>query len=455
MGTSTMFSGASGKDSDIFCWGENELGQLGLGDYVSRSSPILMKVEFSKKIKSISCGAFHSVAVAWIRARDQVAALLLATHPRCCGVRSGRKGAVRLTGQAVRRLWDDWVMGCVRMFAIESKVSRSRSGPPIKQSCCFSIGISMLLMGITHELVVMEATEYHRRLDVSRGVKWVNGSLHFCDELRGIDTSLVVEMKGGFVTHSCVNSKWFVACCYVTDSRERRIVLGRLPAHGGPVISDAFQFSPVVCFVSFNKFAENEALLLVESPASEGEPGNGRSELTLWTIDVAACCSSRILTTKRITKWMCSWPSHWIYEVLPMKKSNGKAMFIASFSNYRSGYAINVVQPNGAQDAIVTSVADTRARGLSQLSVSLFCVLHNTQVLIWDCNNLQNAISCIQVPKIQLFMVGLGFFLKLSADKKKIHVIEASSDMKSVATVEFLLPGCSFGAFVPRTSHIW
>ncbi|KAH3760755.1 cell wall anchor protein [Pelomyxa schiedti] len=51
------------KDSDIFCWGENELGQLGLGDYVSRSSPILMKVEFSKKIKPISCGAFRSVAV--------------------------------------------------------------------------------------------------------------------------------------------------------------------------------------------------------------------------------------------------------------------------------------------------------------------------------------------------------------------------------------------------------
>ncbi|KAH3757836.1 cell wall anchor protein [Pelomyxa schiedti] len=54
----------SGKDSDILCWGENELGQLGLGDYVSRSSPILMNVEFSKKIKSISCGAFHSAAVA-------------------------------------------------------------------------------------------------------------------------------------------------------------------------------------------------------------------------------------------------------------------------------------------------------------------------------------------------------------------------------------------------------
>ncbi|KAH3760757.1 hypothetical protein Pelo_7416 [Pelomyxa schiedti] len=390
--------------------------------------------------------------LAGIRARDQVAALLLATHPRCCGVRSGRKGAVRLTWQAVRRLWDDWVMGCVRMFAIESKVSRSRTGQPIKRTCVWGIGISMLLMGITHELVVMEA-QFRWNLGVARGVKWVSRrELRLRDELMGIDTLVYAEKLDDSMYLSgdnwcCVNSKWFVACCSGKRTRESRIILGSLPTQRGAAVADhVFPFPhEMVCgFVGLNKFVENEAFQLLYDPAGEALTDIFKYELTLWIIDLAASWATKTLKMTSI-KWMSSSPGSRIRCLLPMRKSNGQAIFIASFSPRPRQCPIYAVEPSGAQETIETSIPNRGARGLSQLSESLFCVIQKTQVLVWDCNNLHNAISCIQVPHMDFFMIGLGFFLKVSDDKKKLHVIDASSDMKSVATVEFLLPGGSGG----------
>ncbi|KAH3714452.1 hypothetical protein Pelo_19038 [Pelomyxa schiedti] len=244
----------------------------------------------------------------------------------------------------------------------------------------------------------------------------------------GIDTLVYAEKLDDSMylsgdNWSCVNSKWFVACCSGKRTRESRIILGSLPTQRGAAVADhVFPFPrEMVCgFVGLNKFVENEAFQLLYDRAGEALTDIFKYELTLWTIDLAASWATKTLKMTSI-KWMSSSP----------------------------------VEPRGAQETIETSIPNRGARGLSQLSESLFCVIQKTQVLVWDCNNLHNAISCIQVPHMDFFMIGLGFFLKVSDDKKKLHVIDASSDMKTVATVEFLLPGCSFAAFVPRSSRIW
>ncbi|KAH3757835.1 hypothetical protein Pelo_10387 [Pelomyxa schiedti] len=396
--------------------------------------------------------------LAGIRARDQVAALLLATRPR------GRKAGVALAAPVVRLLWDEWVMGCVRWLAVDVRVSRSPPGHPLKRSCVFEIGISMLLLGITHELTVRESLNYEWRLGGGRGLGWNYHELFLRDELMGVDTLVFTEKADDLMYLSdrdkwfCANSKWFMACCGGKHAKESRIVLGSLPTQRDDAVADhVFPFPPGMasCFVCFNKFVENEAFIVLRDTSSKK---SHKYDLTLWIIDADASCSTKILSMSSI-KLMCrSCKGSKIRDLLPMRKSNGQAIFIASSAHLGMPLRALALDTNDSQEETVTSVLDRRARGVSQLSESLFCVLHTTKVLIWDCNNLHNAISSIQVPKMQHFMIGLGFFLKVSDDRKKIHVIEASAslDMKTVATVEFLLPGCSFSAFEPGySSRIW
>ncbi|KAH3759735.1 hypothetical protein Pelo_8452 [Pelomyxa schiedti] len=379
-----------------------------------------------------------------LRARDQVGALLMATHPRCCN-RDGAATAAAavLTGHVARHLWDEWVMGTVRWFAVETRVTKE-SGRLIKQSCLFGLGMSMLTMGVTHELVVRESPEYGYRLDFSRGLQRLSSSeLHLVDFVRGTETFLLPtsDIEGVF----CGNCKWFVGCCYCGGRSTRSIAMGSISAHqGGSAAVDIFQFPPdrAPCFVCFNKLVENEAFLMF--PNADG--------VSLWIIDVAQSCSTKCLTMSSIRCKARSAPV--VFEILAMRKQDTKAIFL-SYSSFSQSIADTVyaLKENGDQEATFTIVA-ANAEGLYQLSESLFCVLQRRRAFIFDCNNLETAISCIQVGMLGSLMVGLGCFLKLSEDR--ISVIDASSSpRKEVASIEFLLPGCSFRSFLHRTSRIW
>lgn len=47
----------------LFTCGDGKFGQLGLGDYLSRSSPVEVSYFSSKHVKQISCGMRHSLAL--------------------------------------------------------------------------------------------------------------------------------------------------------------------------------------------------------------------------------------------------------------------------------------------------------------------------------------------------------------------------------------------------------
>jgi alpha-tubulin suppressor-like RCC1 family protein len=51
------------QDSQIFAWGRNDDGQLGLGDLIHRDTPQRLKLPCSEKVIKVACGGFHSAAI--------------------------------------------------------------------------------------------------------------------------------------------------------------------------------------------------------------------------------------------------------------------------------------------------------------------------------------------------------------------------------------------------------
>ena len=52
------------ENKKIYCWGRNYDGQLGLGDNKNRNEPVEFKIEEnSSPIKQIICGAYHTFAI--------------------------------------------------------------------------------------------------------------------------------------------------------------------------------------------------------------------------------------------------------------------------------------------------------------------------------------------------------------------------------------------------------
>lgn len=52
---------ALSKNGTVWCWGDNEFGQLGDGTYIQRLFPVELKK--IRNIEKIACGAFHSLAI--------------------------------------------------------------------------------------------------------------------------------------------------------------------------------------------------------------------------------------------------------------------------------------------------------------------------------------------------------------------------------------------------------
>lgn len=54
---------AISADGDLFCWGQNSDGQLGLGDCVDRNSPTLVQGLVGTKIIDAALGTWHTIAL--------------------------------------------------------------------------------------------------------------------------------------------------------------------------------------------------------------------------------------------------------------------------------------------------------------------------------------------------------------------------------------------------------
>ena len=53
---------ALNSNGQVYGWGENEQGQLGLGDSESRNKPTLLSM-VREAVRDISCGYYHSAVV--------------------------------------------------------------------------------------------------------------------------------------------------------------------------------------------------------------------------------------------------------------------------------------------------------------------------------------------------------------------------------------------------------
>lgn len=49
--------------NEIYCWGNNNYGQLGLGDFYHVKIPTKMTFLFISPIKQIACGSQHTLAI--------------------------------------------------------------------------------------------------------------------------------------------------------------------------------------------------------------------------------------------------------------------------------------------------------------------------------------------------------------------------------------------------------
>jgi len=47
----------------LYVWGYNENGELGLGDFTGRLKPTLHSFFKNKKIKKLTCGYYHTLAL--------------------------------------------------------------------------------------------------------------------------------------------------------------------------------------------------------------------------------------------------------------------------------------------------------------------------------------------------------------------------------------------------------
>ena len=51
------------KNENIYIWGNNEYGQLGIGDNNNCNIPTLLNLPNNEKPLSISCGYYHTICI--------------------------------------------------------------------------------------------------------------------------------------------------------------------------------------------------------------------------------------------------------------------------------------------------------------------------------------------------------------------------------------------------------
>ncbi|KAJ6366240.1 hypothetical protein OIU77_002759, partial [Salix suchowensis] len=51
------------SDGNLYGWGWNKFGQVGVGDNIDHCSPVQVKIPLDQKVVQISCGWRHTLAV--------------------------------------------------------------------------------------------------------------------------------------------------------------------------------------------------------------------------------------------------------------------------------------------------------------------------------------------------------------------------------------------------------
>ncbi|KAH3723401.1 hypothetical protein Pelo_17894 [Pelomyxa schiedti] len=334
------------------------------------------------------------------RAREQVLALVMASHNRC-GASSPARHLVRaLPDLATSPLWD-WCLGPDSEVVFGLLVST----PEFHSShCYYTFGVSSTLMSVTRDIGSVggrslwkgkQTAPSHLTLAVDPGHLVVTqftgyGRTGWAFSLLDVVTQEHRLLLSERVTQSSprvyANRKWFLRY-----QIEGSLVIVNLQQQQQPQhveISDILRCDKVfrgevITFlgISISNYVPDEAVLLYNV-------GFAR-DLFLLLVDVSNTHSTGNLSVLSLTKVLldrCPDTCYGISSCLLMKKANGARVFMCPFLGARSYTVFEVAERVGT----VKLVSSNNIEGLSQLSTSLFCTLkadyHNIE--IWDCNNI-------------------------------------------------------------------
>ncbi|KAH3759190.1 hypothetical protein Pelo_8990 [Pelomyxa schiedti] len=336
----------------------------------------------------------NPTTTAAFRARDQLLALVMASHNRC-GAMSPARHFASLPPLATSPLWD-W---CLRDSEIVFAVVMNSH--PSNRRVYFTIGVSSSLMSVTRDLrephttacdafqqpicVLIVGTRFIVRCLTGEGI--LSFIMHDLDA--PLESRLLVtdDDPRNLFWGWDGNHMWWI------HSSGRTLYVVKIGATdgdcgGGDVargtagfvrFDEAFPVGTWCHSVSFNRHRQDEALLAIRT--------RNDKRLILMVVDAHKSYTTRNLAMLRLTE--CKLPeSPVLFESgITMRNSSGDCvLFVALRSAADSRQNVYEVKESSGEIVPISRVTTK----LSQLSHCLFCVTrsgHDHSTEIWDCNN--------------------------------------------------------------------
>ncbi|KAH3742493.1 hypothetical protein Pelo_16115 [Pelomyxa schiedti] len=373
-----------------------------------------------------------------LRAKDQFAALLVASHCRC-----GSNSPARALGPAIaRQLWDTWVIGTERK--VSAVVTTTESQMP-RAPFVIRVGVSLVLLGLTTEVSVVPVWEYEVWVSENISVSQLpegdcDDSARFLDTTTGVEKILAVSWKT-----LCMNGKWWLQY----KGKGNSLTVSNLQTAGfdTETIPLPEDYHVVEC-MSLSKLNSSRAMMFMTSTASSEHQPN----TVLVILDVSATFATKSLQIVSSTKCPFS-PGYFedksVQYIFLLQKKSGQGVFIVetklTFMLGMGGGQVYAIHSSG--EMVNLSGFGTA----SQLSASLFSVAYwNDEECIldiWDCTNMPTGCTQSLPPPLRTvrtvtkdpWAVSGGGLVLLITDGKQMQVTEATTGAVVVSLEKMFL----------------
>ncbi|KAH3767339.1 hypothetical protein Pelo_787 [Pelomyxa schiedti] len=377
-----------------------------------------------------------------LRARQQLHALVMASHNRC-GVSSPARHFVSLPPLATAPLWDWCLHDSEVVFAVSVALSRQ-----VRLSSClcyFTFGVSCALMGVTREFKLHNHWPWSpvvlgMPIPISPSLVIVPQETEDTFDFSLVDVVtqqnqllLTTSWRTGLLSARSGNKKWWVHCEKPGKMTIVRLIMGAGCGISttsfdkvGIDISSIQEENLRWCGVSFSIGIPDEAVLFVCQP--------DRKFNCLVVIDVETTYRTKKLAVLSSTK--CLQIQGDIEYFIFMKKSTGERSFFV-VEDLRGRTVHEVVETVGEISKISSQV-----QTLSQLSSSLFCITKiDGSSGIWDCNNTSAPVRVISArrdsdQRVVQFPEFIFHKRQISEQESCVEVY-ASSSTRIIATLSF------------------